>query len=112
MSSNKKDFMCFKQDGAISELNGKPLNFVNLFIYFGSNISFTVNDVNICIGKAWTDIKLTTMWKSNISDICKRGNTTVWLHHLEFNETPGEKARWELHNDAACYFEQILEATI
>ena len=30
--------------------------------------------------------------------------TIVWLHHLDFNETSGEKARWELHKDAAGYF--------
>ena len=34
----------------------------------------------------------------------------VWLHHLNFNETPSEKAKWELFKDAVCYFEQILEA--
>ena len=27
------------------------------------------------------------------------------------NKTQGEKARWELHKNATCYFEQILEVT-
>ena len=40
---------------------------------------------------------------------CSRVSTTVSLH-LDYNETQGEKARWELHNDAACCFQQILEA--
>ena len=35
--------------------------------------------------------------------------SAVWLHHLDFNEIPGEKARWEVHKNAACSFEQILE---
>ena len=35
---------------------------------------------------------------------------TVWLHHMDFNKMLGEKARWELHKDAAYSFEQILEA--
>ena len=34
---------------------------------------------------------------------------TVWLHHLDFNEMLGEKARCELHKDAACCSQQILE---
>ena len=44
--------MCFKQNGAISLLNGKPLKLVEQFIFFGSNISFTEINVNIRIGKA------------------------------------------------------------
>ena len=32
------------------------------------------------------------------------------MHHLDFKETFGEKARWELHNDVTYSFEQILEA--
>ena len=31
----------------------------------------------------------------NSSKLCV--STTVWLHHLEFNETLGEKARRELN---------------
>ena len=49
----------------------------------------------------------------NITGILRSNNhvrTTVWLHHLEFNEMPGDKAWWELCKDAVCYFEQILEA--
>ena len=34
-------------------------------------------------------------------------NTTVWWHDLDFNETLEGKARWELHEDPACHFEQI-----
>ena len=37
-------------------------------------------------------------------------STVVWLHHLEFNESPGEKARWELYKDGTCCLEQVLEA--
>ena len=35
---------------------------------------------------------------------------SLQLHHLEFDVMPGEKARWELHKDAATYFEQFLDA--
>ena len=30
---------------------------------------------------------------------------TLWLHHLDSN-----RARWVLHKNATCCFEQILEA--
>ena len=42
---NGTEFMCFKQ-------NDKPLNSVDHSTYFGSNISSTESDVNICTGKA------------------------------------------------------------
>ena len=51
VNSNKTEFMCFNQDGAMSSLNGKPLKFVQ-FIYLSRNISSTESDFNICIGKA------------------------------------------------------------
>ena len=37
-------------------------------------------------------------------------STTVWMHHLDANETHGEKVRWKLHKKATCCFKQILEA--
>ena len=37
-------------------------------------------------------------------------STTVWLHLLDFNKTPGEKVRWEQYKNVACCFELILEA--
>ena len=37
--------------------------------------------------------------------------TAVRLRHLDFAETPGEKARWKQHKNATFGFEEILEAT-
>ena len=42
---------------------------------------------------------------------CDCVSTTVLMHYLDSNETHGEKGRWKLHQNATCYFEQILEAT-
>ena len=42
---------------------------------------------------------------------CDCVNTTVWMHHMYPNKMPGEKAWWELHENATSYSEQILEAT-
>ena len=38
---------------------------------------------------------------------CSHINTVVWLHHFNFNEVFGEKARWEQHKDAVSCFEQV-----
>ena len=73
VNSDKTEFMCFKQDGDISTLDGKPLKLVDQFTYLGSNISSTESDVNIRIGKAWTAIdRLSIIWKSDLSDKIKR----------------------------------------
>ena len=33
-----------------------------------------------------------------------------WLHHVDFNEMPGEKTKCELYKNDICCFKQILEA--
>ena len=52
VKSDKTDFMCFKQDGAIATLNDKLLTSINHFKYLGSYILSTESDINIRIGKA------------------------------------------------------------
>ena len=47
---NKTKFMRFDQDITISLLNGKPLKLVDQFIYLGSNILSTENDIDTHIG--------------------------------------------------------------
>ena len=72
VKANETEFTCFKQEGAISTLCGKPLKLVDQFTYLGSNISSTENDVIICIGKAWTTVdRLLIIWKSDLSDKIK-----------------------------------------
>ena len=56
VNSDKSDFMCFTQDGAISAWNGQPLELEDQVTYLGGNISSTESDVNICIGKVLTAI--------------------------------------------------------
>ena len=57
---------------AISTLSGRPLIFVDQFIYFGSNITSTESDVNIILAKAWNAInRLSIIWKSNQFDKIK-----------------------------------------
>ena len=58
--------------------------------------------------------RLLVIWKSDQTRFlpsCGCDHTTVWMHHLDSSKMHGEKARWELHKNALCCFEQILEAT-
>ena len=41
VNSNKAEFMRLRQDSTIYSLNCMPLELINLFFYFGSNISST-----------------------------------------------------------------------
>ena len=44
-----------------------------LFAYLGSSVSFTENEINVRLAKAWTAIdRLSIIWKSNLSDKIKR----------------------------------------
>ena len=107
------ELMYFKQDGAISKLNVKPRKLLDQFTYHGTNISSIDSNVSICIEKAWSVIdRLSIIWKSEarILSNFRHISTIVWLHYLDSNKTLREKARWELHKDAACCFEQVLDA--
>ena len=65
MQTHKLEFMCFISDG-------KPLKFIDQFIYHGSNISSTESNVNTCIHKPWTVIdKFINQWNFDLSDEIK-----------------------------------------
>ena len=56
--------MCFKQDGAISTLNNRPLKLVDQFRYISSKISSTERIVNIGLEMMWTALdRLLIIWK-------------------------------------------------
>ena len=38
-------------------------------------------------------------------------DTVVWMHYLDANKTAGEKARRQLHKNAASNIEQVLAVT-
>ena len=60
--------------------------------------------------------RLLITWKSDFSNkkkilpSCDCISSTVGMHHMDINETHGEKARGELHKNATCSLEQVLEA--
>ena len=73
MNSNKTEFMCFKQEGAISTLSDKSLKLIDKFVYLSSSISSTESDVNIFLAKLWTAInRLSIIWKFNLSNKIKQ----------------------------------------
>ena len=114
VNANKTEIMRFKPETNVFILSGKPWKLGNQFTYVTGNISSTEIDVNKCIRKVWTAIgRLSILWKSDPSDEIKREffqavsvSTVVLMYHLDSNETHGEKARWELHNNTRCSFEQ------
>ena len=81
--------MSFKQVGATSTLNGKPLILVDQSVYLDSNISSTESNICIYIGKSVTAMdKWSNIWKFYLSDKIK------WV----------EKVGCEQHKDTACSF--------
>ena len=40
-----------------------------------------------------------------------RNHTAIWMHYLDAKKVAGEKARRQLHKNAASNIEQVLEAT-
>ena len=95
VKANKTDFMSLKQKGVISTWSVKPLQLVDQFTYFSSNILSTESDVNIRIGKSidynWQVI--TIIWKFYRSDKikwdffqnCGRISTTISMYNLDTN---------------------------
>ena len=103
-------FICLHFASSIEELCIMRVATVNSFARV-LNI-YIESDVNIFIGKALTDInRIMTIRKSDFSDktrilpSCNLVSIIIRLHHLNFDEPPGEKDRWESHKDAACCFE-------
>ena len=58
--------------------------------------------------------EMQSLWKNKTEILWSRTyvNTIVWMCHLDFNKSIGKKPRWEVHKNAACSFEQILEAAL
>ena len=111
--------MCFKREGAISTVNGRPLELVNIFTYLGSNISSTESNVNIRLAKACTAIdRLLIIWKSDRSSKIKRYffravavsillyGCTIWILTKRVEKKVDRKST----RFATSYLEQILEA--
>ena len=108
--------MFFNQTGDIFTQDGTSLKLVDKFTYLGSSVSSTEKDIDTRLTKAWTAIdKLSIIWKSDLTDKMKRSFfqatvVSILLYGCT-NKTAGEKARRQLHKNAASNIEQVLEAT-
>ena len=96
--------------GSIYNNNSKLLKSVEHFVYLGSNISSLESDVNIRRDKVRTAMdRLTTLWKSDISDEIKREffqevavsvllrGCTTWTLIKQLGEKLDENYAWMLH---------------
>ena len=43
---------------------------------------------------------------------CSCVQTTIWMNHMDDIKNHSENARQELYENASCFLEQILEATV
>ena len=119
VNAHKTEYMCFNQTGNITILDGSSLKRVEKFTYLGSSVSSTEKGIDTRLTKVWTAIdKLTIIWKSDLIDKMKkflpsssRIDTAIWMHLLDAIKTAGEKARRQLHKNAASNIEQIPEET-
>ena len=65
MNADKTDHMSSNQKG--SSLNGCSLKLVDKFMYRGSSVSSTEDDIHLRLAKAWNTInRLSIIWKSDI----------------------------------------------
>ena len=77
--------MCFKQEGTISILSGKPLRLIDSFTYLGRNI-LSDSDINICLAKVLNAIeRLSIIWKSILFDKIKLDLVQAVAVHLLLN---------------------------
>ena len=73
VNADKTDYMCFNQRGDIFTLKDGPLKLVDKFIYLGSSVSSTENDINTRLATAWRAVdRLLVIWKSDLTDKIKR----------------------------------------
>ena len=73
VNAHKTEYMCYKQTGDISTLEGTPLKLVDKFTYLRSSVESTEKDIETRLTKAWTAInRLSIIWKSDLTDKMKR----------------------------------------
>ena len=72
VNADKMEYMYFNQKGYISTLNGGSLKLRDKFTYLRRSISFTENDIEMRLAKAWTAFdSLWIIWKSDLFDKIK-----------------------------------------
>ena len=114
VSARKTEYMRFNLTGDISTLDGSFLKLVDNFPDLRRSVSSTEKDIDTWLTMAGTAIdKLSIIWKTDLKDKIEssgRIDSAIWMHYLDANKTVGEKARRQLHKNAASNIKQVLEA--
>ena len=72
VNAHKTEYMCYKQTGDISTLDGTFLKLVGKFTYLGRSVSSTEKHIDTRLTKTWTAInRLSNTWKSDLTDKMK-----------------------------------------
>ena len=82
LNLDKREFLCFKQDGAITSFNGKPLKLVVKITYLGSSISSIQCDVNIHIQKELLQAGYSPYGKNYLTDQIEQKIIPLSYQHL------------------------------
>ena len=65
VNANKTEFMCFKWEGTISMLSGRPIKLADKFTHLSSNLLSTES------------------YETGFLPSCGCVSTTVWMHYME-----------------------------
>ena len=75
-------YMCFKREGSIFTLSGRPKNLMTSSHTLVDMWTSTESDVNIRLVKSWTDIvRLSIICKTDLSDKIKHDFFKLWLYY-------------------------------
>ena len=94
VNADKTEYICFKQRGDISTLNGSSLKLEEKFTYLGISVPSTEIHINTWLAKAWRAIDwLSIKWKSDRTDKMERSffpssgrvDTAIWMHYMDTN---------------------------
>ena len=95
VNADKTKYMCFNLRGDISTLKGGLLKLVDKFIYLGSSVSSTENDINTRLAKAWSAIYwLSVIWKLYLTDKIKRFFQAAVISILLYGCTIWTLTKW------------------
>ena len=73
VNAHKTEYICYKQTGDISTLDGTSLNLEDKFTYLRRSVSSTEKDIDTWLTKAWTAIdRLLIIGKLDLTDKMKR----------------------------------------
>ena len=108
----KMEYMCYKQTGDISTLDGTPLKLVDKFTYLESSVSSTEKDIDTRLTKACPAIdSLSIIWKSDLTNKMKRSFfQAAVVSILQYRCTTCTLTK-RLEKNAASNTEQVLAVT-